>query len=149
MSACSTVNLCMCVMLCVTDPCHRKPHTIYIRTITHYFTGLCNCMRFECVFSAECLSMRQVNLQCGKLVYIYLQHFRPQGAGTCSRWRPHQLHRYLLTLHFWHYKDQTFGQVDRFFLPRLAYYSSNTIRVCVASCFVCYDPQISIVLHKL
>ena len=39
----------------------------------------------------------------------------------------------ILTLHFWRMKDQRFGQVDHFVLPRLAYYSSNTIRDCVAS----------------
>ena len=40
----------------------------------------------------------------------------------------------ILTLHFWRIKDHRFGQVDHFVLPRMAYYSSNTIRVCVA-CF--------------
>ena len=39
----------------------------------------------------------------------------------------------ILTLHFWRMKDQRFGQVDHFVLPRFACYSSNTIRVCIAS----------------
>ena len=39
----------------------------------------------------------------------------------------------VVTLNFWRTKDQRFGQVNHFVLPRLAYYSCNTIRVCIAS----------------
>ena len=39
----------------------------------------------------------------------------------------------IVTLQFWRTKDQKFGQVDHLVLPKLACYSSNTIKVCVAS----------------
>ena len=87
-------------------------------------------------------------MQCGlksQLVYIYIYMYkymsrsvtlsalgathggqaRVQDGVVPVTWMP--------PLYFWHTKDQRSGQIDHFFLPRYAYYSSNTIRVCVVS----------------
>ena len=56
---------------------------------------------------------------------------RRGGHVTCSRSHPVSV-TWMPPLYFWHTKDQGSGQVDHFILLRYAYYSSNTIRVCVA-----------------